>query len=71
MGIVTRPIYGPPLPHKLNPGEDWTGCLLQQGNGMEEYLEYRYFIVQIEDTMSTKPFRAEVDKERMKAELLD
>lgn len=71
VAIAHQPMYCPPLPHKLNPGEDWSGFLRQHSNGMEEFIEYPYFIIQIEDTMSTKPFRAEVDRERMKAELLD
>jgi hypothetical protein len=69
VAIAHRPLYCPPLPHKLSPGDDWTGFLLQHSNGMEEYLNYRYFIIQVEDSMSTRPFRAEVDKERMKADL--
>ena len=54
------------LPVKLNPADDWDGFLIQNFEGVEKYLKYKYFCVQIEDTMSTKRFRAEVDKSKLR-----
>ncbi|MBA3715916.1 MAG: hypothetical protein H0W76_26295 [Pyrinomonadaceae bacterium] len=65
LAIITQPFYGQ-LPAKLNPGDDWDGGFDQHSEGIEEYLKYKYFVVQVEDTMSNKPFRAEVDKSLVK-----
>lgn len=65
-GIVTQGLYGQ-LPAKLNPGDDWGGGIDQYGEGIEEYFKFKYFIVQVEDSMSIgMPFRAEVDKTQIK-----
>ncbi len=65
LAIITQPFYGP-LPAKLNPGDDWGGGFDQNSEDIEEYLKYKHFVVQVEDTMSNKPFRAEVDKSLVK-----
>jgi hypothetical protein len=64
VAVVHRPLYGT-LPARVEPGNEWVGGIDQNSNGIEVYLKYKYFIVQIEDTMSTKPFRAEIDKSRL------
>ncbi|MBS1770033.1 MAG: hypothetical protein JSS77_10250 [Acidobacteria bacterium] len=48
------------LPVRLNPGDDWIGGIRQ--DQFVEYQAYKYFYVQIEDTMSEFPFRAEIEK---------
>lgn len=58
--IVWNPSYGQ-LPAILEPGDDWA-CGLLQSSINKEYLQFEYFIVQIDDTMSEFPFRAQVDK---------
>ena len=62
---IVTPAIGT-LPVKLNPTDDWDGFLLQDLEGIETYFKYKHFCVQIEDSMSKKPFRAEVDKSRIK-----
>jgi hypothetical protein len=64
IGVVNKILYGP-LPFRLEPGSDWTGGI-RHGSGIEPFLDYEYFVIQVEDTMSTKPFRAIVDKSRIK-----
>ena len=63
--IVITTLYSE-LPAKLNPGDDWDGYITQYQEGFEDYLKFKHFIVQIEDTMSEFPFRAEIDKSRIK-----
>ncbi len=53
------------LPARLEPGNKWTACLKQDTPEIREYLQFKHFIVQIEDTLSKKPFRAEIDKARL------
>ncbi len=60
---VMTPGYGT-LPARLNPGDDWTGGVRQEDQ-FDTYRKYNHFVVQIEDTMSDFPFRAEVDKASM------
>lgn len=60
--IVMTPGYGT-LPVRLNPGDDWTGGIRQ--DQFEAYGKYKYFFVQIEDSMSDFPYRAEIDKSRI------
>jgi hypothetical protein len=62
MSFAMTPKYAE-LPAKLAHGDDWTGFFLQ--DGLETYLKYEYFVVQIEDSMSEFPFRAIVDKQSM------
>jgi hypothetical protein len=60
VAITPNPLYSQ-LPHRLEPGNDWTGGV-RQSKDLEEFLKYEYFVIQIEDTMSKEPFRAIVDK---------
>jgi hypothetical protein len=57
---MLNPLHGQ-LPAKLNPGDDWACGFSQNEESIEKYYKFNHFIVQIEDTMSEKPFRAEVD----------
>ncbi len=70
ISIIRSPDFGQ-LPIRLNPGDDWTCLLRQDLGGIKEYLEFRHFIIQMEDTMSEFPFRAEIDKELFKKSLSD
>jgi hypothetical protein len=65
VSIVLNPLYAQ-LPIKLNSGDDWVGYLLQNEENLGRYDEFEHFIIQIEDTMSKKPFRAEVDRTLIK-----
>lgn len=65
VSIMLNPLHGQ-LPIRLNPGDDWAGGFRQNGEGIEKYYQFNHFIIQIEDTMSEKPFRAEVDKSLIK-----
>lgn len=65
VSIMLNPLHGQ-LPVRLNPGDDWACGFRQKGEGIEKYYKFKHFIVQIEDTMSEKPFRAEVDKSLVK-----
>ncbi len=61
LSIMMNPLHGQ-LPVRLNPGDDWA-CGFSQNSGLvEQYDEFKHLFVQIEDTMSEKPFRAEIDK---------
>ncbi len=64
VAVVTTPLYSR-LPARLEPGNEWVGGIDQSSKAIERYLKYEHFIVQVEDTMSKKPFRAEVDKSRL------
>ncbi len=64
VSVIMNPAYGN-LPARLNPGDDWAGGFKQNFDGVEKYLEYSIFVVQIEDTMSEFPFRAIIDKSLM------
>lgn len=57
LSIIMNPLHGQ-LPVRMNPGDDWGCGFTQDGEDIEKYYEYNHFIIQIEDTMSEKPFRA-------------
>jgi hypothetical protein len=63
--IVPTPLYSQ-LPVRLEPGNDWGDGVSQDSEVIKEFLSYKYFVIQIEDTMSKKPFRAIVDKSLIK-----
>ncbi len=65
VSIVTQPLYTQ-LPIRLNPGDDRGGGLSQNTEGIDVYIKFEHFIIQVEDTMSHKPFRPEVDKALIK-----
>ena len=54
-----------PLPYRLEPGNEWSGGIDQTQKGIQDYLKFKYFVAQVEDTLSEKPFRAEIDKARL------
>jgi hypothetical protein len=64
VAIIRNILYNQ-LPVRLEPGNDWVGGI-RQNNQLKEFLEYEYFVVQVEDTMSKKPFRAIVNKSHIK-----
>ncbi|MFN0138894.1 MAG: hypothetical protein ACKVQW_02255 [Pyrinomonadaceae bacterium] len=64
VSIIMNPAYGT-LPVKLNPGDDWFAGFRQDDEEVRKFLKYKHFVIQIEDTMSTERFRAEVDKARI------
>jgi|GEM_PF-3434711 hypothetical protein len=51
--------------------DEWSGAIDQRQASLLKYLEHKYFIVQVEDTMSEKPFRAEIDKKRFRESLAE
>ena len=61
LGIIPQPLFSK-LPARLEPGNDWNGCIKQNTSDIYEYLKFKHFIVQVEDSISEKPFRAEIDK---------
>jgi len=64
--VIISPVYASaPLPHRLEPGNEWSGAIDQTQPGIQGYLKFKYFIVQVEDTLSENPFRAEIDKSRL------
>jgi hypothetical protein len=64
--VVLNPLYATaPFPARLEPGNEWSGAINQDQEGIRKYLKYKYFILQIEDALSEKPFRAEIDKSRI------
>jgi hypothetical protein len=72
VSINLNPLYATgPFPYRLEPGNEWSGAIDETQPSLQKYLNYKYFIVQVEDTMSGKPFRAEVDQKRMKESLAE
>jgi len=70
ISVNLNPMYATgPLPYRLEPGNDWTGSINQDQPVLKKYLNHKYFVVQVEDTMSDKPFRAIVDQERFRKTL--
>lgn len=65
LSIVVHPMFAT-LPARIEPGNDWNGYLRQDTPDIYEYLKFKYFIVQVEDSISGKPFRAEIDKSSIK-----
>jgi hypothetical protein len=68
VSIMLNPEYGK-LPVTLEPGDDWACGFVENFDGIEKYLEYPIFVVQINDTMSRFPFHAEVDKQLLAEDL--
>lgn len=64
--VMMTPLHGQ-LPVRLNPGDDWFCAFSENAEGMDEFYSFKHFFIQVEDTMSTKPFRAEVDKSLVKS----
>ncbi len=62
--IVRATAYGE-LPVRLDPGDDWTGGCRQDMAALVVCRDFKFFFVQIEDTLSDFPFRAEIDKSRI------
>ena len=70
VSVNLNPMYATgPLPYRLEPGNEWTGSINQDQPLLKKYLDHKYFVVQVEDTMSDKPFRAIVDQERFRRSL--
>lgn len=61
VGVISQPLFAT-LPARLEPGNQWDGCIKQNTPDILEYLKFKHFIVQVEDSISDKPFRAEIDK---------
>jgi hypothetical protein len=72
VSINVRPLYPTgPFPYHLEPGKEWNGAIDQTQPLLMKYLNYKYFMVQVEDTMSEKPFRAEIDQKRFRESLTE
>lgn len=72
VSINLHPLYATgPFPYRLEPGNEWSGAIDETQPSLQKYLNHKYFIVQVEDTMSAKPFRGEVDQKRMKQSLAE
>jgi hypothetical protein len=72
VSVNLHPLYPTgPFPYRLEPGNEWSGAIDQKQPPLLKYLEHKYFIVQVEDTMSEKPFRAEIDKKRCRESLAE
>lgn len=70
--INISPLYPTgPFPYRLEPGNEWQGAIDQRQPSLLKYLKHKYFMVQVEDTMSEKPFRAEVDQKRFQESLTE
>lgn len=68
--VNLNPLYASgPFPYRLEPGNEWFGSVDQTQPTLLKYLNHKYFIVQVEDTLSDTPFRAEVDQERFRKTL--
>jgi len=65
LAIIPQPLYAT-LPARIEPGNDWNGYIKQDTPDIYEYLKFKHFIIQIEDSISGKPFRAEIDKSSIK-----
>ena len=69
--INLTPLYAKgAFPYRLEPGNEWSGAIDQRQPLLQKYLNHKHFIVEVEDIMSDKPFRAEVDQKRFR-ELLN
>ncbi|HMH43422.1 MAG TPA: hypothetical protein VK557_08065 [Pyrinomonadaceae bacterium] len=72
VSINVSPLYPTgPLPYRLEPGNEWNEAIDQRQPLLLKYLKHKYFIVQVEDTISEKPFRAEIDKKRFRESLAE
>ncbi len=65
VSINLNPLYATgPFPYRLEAGNEWSGAIDQTQPFLQKYLRHKYFIVQVEDSMSDEPHRAEIDKDR-------
>lgn len=72
VSINISPLYPTgPFPYRVEPGNEWHGAIDQTQPLLLKYLNHKYFIVQVEDTMSEKAFRAEIDKKRFRESLAE
>lgn len=65
LAIIPQPLFAT-LPARIEPGNDWNGYIRQDTPDIYEYLKFKHFIVQVEDSISGKPFRAEIEKTSIK-----
>jgi hypothetical protein len=61
LAIIPTPLFNT-LPARLEPGNQWNACIKQNTPEIRGYLKFEHFIIQVEDTISGTPFRAEIDK---------
>jgi hypothetical protein len=61
VAVIHNPLFAT-LPARIEPGNEWNGCIYQDRPEIQKFLKFKYFILQVEDSISGKQFRAEIDK---------